>query len=330
MDADEERRDAAPEVAVVIPTRDRETRLAFTLEALAEQTAGLGSFEVVLVRDGDDGGWRTPEPPGVSVRTVTMSARGTPAEKRNAGWQASRARLVAFTDDDCRPAGQWLERLLVAWAQAGRPEAAVLHGPVAPDPDERQLLTGLARTLASDRDNAWFPTANLALPRDLLVRLGGFDESFRRAGGEDTDLALRALAGGAERIFSDGALVHHAVHTRTLPAALREAARADGVAALFARHPAQRRRIFARLFWKRSHATALLAAAGLVLAARGRRGAAFAALAPFVADNYDTGRPPTPKHLAATALHLPLRLAVDLAETAATVRGAVKARTPVA
>ena len=42
-----------PEIAVVIPTRRRETRLAFALEALAEQRLDPSRFEVVVVRDGD-------------------------------------------------------------------------------------------------------------------------------------------------------------------------------------------------------------------------------------------------------------------------------------
>jgi len=45
----------SPEIAVVIPTRDRETRLAVCLEALAAQTLDTTRFEVLVVRDGDAG-----------------------------------------------------------------------------------------------------------------------------------------------------------------------------------------------------------------------------------------------------------------------------------
>ena len=38
-----------PDVSVVIPTHDRETRLAFALEALAEQTLARERFEVIVV-----------------------------------------------------------------------------------------------------------------------------------------------------------------------------------------------------------------------------------------------------------------------------------------
>ena len=41
---------SAVDVTVVIPTYDRETRLAFALEALAEQTLDRERFEVIVVR----------------------------------------------------------------------------------------------------------------------------------------------------------------------------------------------------------------------------------------------------------------------------------------
>jgi glycosyltransferase involved in cell wall biosynthesis len=312
-----------PLAAVVIPTRARETRLAFALEALSQQSLAPERFEVVIVRDEDDRGWRTPPPAGLRMRTITLPGHPPPAEKRNAGWRSSRAELIAFTDDDCRPSPGWLEGLVEAWAEAAR-APLVIQGAVAPDPDEAPLLTGLARSLEVESPDGWYQTANLALPRTLLERIGGFDESLNRTG-EDTDLALRAAAGGAEAVFAERALVWHAVHTRTLPWALRDVARADGVAELIRRHPDLRRRVFLRFFWKRSHAALCLALAGLAL---GRpRGALLAGL-PYLASNYDRSVPPSPKHVAAVALHLPSRFLLDLFETLQTARGALRSRTP--
>ena len=315
-----------PRLAVVIPTRERYTRLAFCLDALAGQTAPSRWLEVIVVCDEDDPPPSLLPDPGIPIQVLTTPPRSTPAAKRNAGWEASRAPLVAFTDDDCRPSPGWTEALLSAWEEGDG--NTFLNGPVGPDPDERQLLTGLARTLVVTEGQRWYPTANLLFPRSLLEELGGFDPAFRRAGGEDTDLALRAIEGGARPRFVPEAMVWHAVHTRNVVEALQEAARADGVALLFKRHPAQRRRIFARFFWKRSHALALLAGIG-ILAARRRPALGLLALLPYVRENIDTSVRMTRKHAVANALHLPVRLLVDLAESAATARGALKARTPV-
>jgi len=316
-----------PQVTVVVLTRRRETRLAFLLDALAAQTLPTEDFEVIVVRDGDDAEQRAETPPGLRARVVLAGPRESLGAKRNIGWREAQGSLVAFTDDDCRPSPGWLAELLSAW-EAGGGGDILLQGPVGADPDEAHLLTGLSRSLSVAGPSPWFQTANLALPRALLERLGGFDPGFELMG-EDTDLGLRALEAGAEPAFAERALVHHAVHVANVWTASRAAARARGAARVFRRHPRARREIPLGLFWKRSHATALLALAGIAAAAGGRR-SGLLALLPYVLDNYDRGRPATPRHLAAVAAFLPGRFAVDLVETAATVRGAVEARTPLA
>jgi GT2 family glycosyltransferase len=315
----------APSVAIVIGTRRRETRLAFALEALAEQTYPLDLIEVVVVRDGDDAEQRARAPEGLRLEVLTMPDRRSAASKRNAGWHAVGADLIVFTDDDCRPSSTWIEELVAAWQDAGGGMFCVIQGAVKPDPDELHLLTGLARSLSVDEADGWFQTANLALPRSLLERVGGFDERFARAAGEDTDLGLRAIGAGARSVFAHEAVVWHAVHTLSLPAAVRDVARADQVAELIRLHPDQRRRVFCRIFWKRSHALVTLGLAGAVLGRRRR--VALLAGVPYAVENYDTSVPVSARHVAGVALHLPARFLVDLAELAQTVRGAIRSRT---
>src|SRR4051794_38960457 len=96
---------AAPEVTVVIPTRDRAARLVAALEALRGQTLEPERFETLVVDDGssDDTGEALAGLTGdgrLIVRVLTLPGDG-PAAARNAGWRAARAPLVAFTDDDC-------------------------------------------------------------------------------------------------------------------------------------------------------------------------------------------------------------------------------------
>jgi GT2 family glycosyltransferase len=308
------------EVAVVIPTRNRETRLAFALEALAAQTLERDRFEVVVVRASDAAGPKAGPPDGLRVRFLRHSADGRPAAQRNRGWRATTAPLVAFTDDDCRPAPDWLERLL----EASEGQDVFLQGQTEPDPDEHHLLHGLARSKEVIGPSAWYPTCNIAYPRGLLERLGGFDERFRFASGEDTDIALRARSVGAQRVYVHRAVVRHAVLARPLGRALKEATRWESLPLVLARHPAQRRAVYRRVFANRSHAALFLAAAGTLAARRSRVTAALAAV-PYLGEKLDRDNV-TPRGLVRQALHLPARLAVDIAELAATVRGAVKHR----
>ena len=315
----------APEIAVVIPTRGREPRLAFALDALAAQTLGRERFEVVVVRDADARGRsRTRGPEGLRVEEVFGTGVTGPVAKRNLGWRATAAPLVAFTDDDCRPAPDWLERLLDASAKSDDPERSFLQGRTEPDPAERHLLYGFARSMEVIGPSDWHETCNIAYPRALLERLGGFDEEFERVG-DDTDLGLRALESGAARVYVDRARVWHAVLPRTALAAAREGSRLGSAALMFARHPQQRRALFGRYFLRPTHATWLLAAAGLVVFRR-RPLLAALAIAPYLDPGPGWAGLP-PRVLARTIAQVPGRAIVDGAEVLATARGAIRERT---
>jgi len=311
--------DPRPEVSVVIPTRNRETRLAFALDALAEQTLDRDRFEVVVVRAPDGPGPLTDAPAGIAVRFLTAAIAG-PAVQRNVGWRASAAPVIAFTDDDCRPAVDWLERLLDSLAG----EETILQGRTEPDPDERHLWWGLSRSWEITGETEWYATCNVAYPRAMLESLDGFDERFPAAWGEDTDLGLRARELGAGLRYVDDALVWHAVLPRSLPAAVREARRREATVTVIARHPAYRSELYHRYFAHERHAKLILALGGALVFRRRPLLAAGAAL-PYLHASIDW-RNLTPRGVLRRILHLPARVVVDVAETAITARAAIRNR----
>lgn len=313
-----------PEIAVVIPTLNRESRLAFALEALAAQTLERERFEVIVVR-AHEGSTRLAEAPaGLRVRFLTRPDSTGAAMQRNVGWKATEAPLVAFTDDDCRPAPGWLAGILAA---AGD-ELTFVQGRTEPDPDERHLLYGLARTIEIAQPGHWYESCNIAYPRALLDRLGGFDERFPGAWGEDSDLGLRAREAGAERKFVHEAVVRHAVLPRSIREALRDAARYEAMPLLLSRHPGHRPVVYPRRLIKTSHATLLGAVLGS-LALRRRPALAAFLWAPYLAEHlrhHLETNPLSVRGLARLALQLPIPIATELVEIAATVRGAIRHR----
>ena len=78
----------APAVSVVIPTHARETRLAFALDSLADQTLPPDRFEVIVVRVAGASGPRVRAPSGLTVRELESPELG-PVPQRNAGWRAA-------------------------------------------------------------------------------------------------------------------------------------------------------------------------------------------------------------------------------------------------
>lgn len=264
-----------PEVSVVIPTRDRAARLAAGLDALRHQTLSPDRFEVVVVDDGSTDGTaellesvaRRGE---VRLRSLRCGGDG-PAAARNAGWRAAAAPLVAFTDDDCEPEASWLEATLRA---AAANPGAIVQGPTRPIVRERELLDRpFSRTRLIDGPSPWFATCNIAYPRDLLERLGGFDERFPEALGEDTDLGWRAIEAGARVEFIPDALVHHAVEDMGPLGYMRHALRGADAVYAFRRHPGLRERTLRYgVFRNPSLARLGLALAGLALVRRRRAG----------------------------------------------------------
>ena len=78
---------------------------------------------------------------------------------------------------------------------------AVLQGRTEPHPGEAPKQDAFSRSRAVTRLDWNYPTCNIAYPRALLERLGGFDEAYRFASAEDTDLGWRAReAGSAHRV----------------------------------------------------------------------------------------------------------------------------------
>lgn len=305
---------------MVIPTRGRETRLAFALEALAQQTLDPARFEVHVVRAPDAmEGDLTSAPPALDVEFHVAPAAGT-AVQRNVGWRASSAPLVAFTDDDCRASPGWLESML----DANDGPRSFLQGRTEPDPDESHLNHGLARTIRNVKPSGWYETCNIAYPRELLERLGGFDESIEFLG-EDADLGARACAGGASLRFVDTALVWHAVHWRNLPMAIRDAHRRASRPAIVARHPELRRALWLGVFTDPDHIRLLAAVGGLAFARRAPLLSLLAA-GPYLRRHWDPSRL-TPWGVVRFPMQLSAQAAVDAAEVASFAASSVRHRT---
>lgn len=201
-------------VSVVVPTYNRDPEgvdlLRTTVEAVREQT--YDDYDVVVVDDGSghhqreylsDLQDRAPEV------TVVFQENSGPAAARNRGWRVAAGEVVAFTDDDCRPPRDWLERLVAGYEH--HPDVGGVGGYIGP-PTAVAASNVFARyhsfvneTVYEMPENAPVVggadvpvggTGNMSYTREALVETGGFDESFPTAAGEDADLQERVAAAG--------------------------------------------------------------------------------------------------------------------------------------
>ncbi len=214
--------DQRPTITVIVPTRDRPAQLGECLTALANQTYPKAAFDVIVVDDGSahplDGIVRG-FADRLDVGVIRQEGGYGAAAARNRGIAAARARVLAFTDDDCRPDPDWLARLSERFQQ---PSERLVGGRVvnALDANAFSATSQLIHDLAYEHHNAggqqsrFFASNNLAASRDGLVRLGGFNEAFTVAS-EDRDLCARWHESGREMMYAPDALVAHS-HRLTL------------------------------------------------------------------------------------------------------------------
>lgn len=183
---------------LVVPTIGRPglARLLRVMDAeLASPGAGEAPGRVVVVDDrpAPDAPLELPVLDHLPVEVVAAGGRG-PAAGRNRGWRRTTAPWVCFLDDDVVIRPGWTAALGDDLAAAPADVAAVqgrVHVPLPTDrrPTDRERNVG---GLATAR---WI-TADMAIRRDALDQVGGFDERFPRAYREDADLALRLLDRG--------------------------------------------------------------------------------------------------------------------------------------
>jgi GT2 family glycosyltransferase len=307
-----------PEIAVVVASHERPLRLRWLLNALEEQTLSRERFEVVVCHDSGEETERLLREHPLGVRHVRLTpGTGGVGRQRNVAWREARAPWVAFTDDDCRPPAEWLERLLAAC----RP-GAIVQGTTKPDPDELGLVrcTGW-RSQDIDPPVLAAQGCNIAYPRAVLESLGGFDEGLE--GGEDTELAARAVDAGAALVGAPDALTYHAIDVVPFLRTARAAWRFRDLPGIVRRHPRLREPYPLRIFWKPRHAWLGLAVAGVALARR--RPWLLALALPWARaalPSYGSG----PRGRARAVAELPRQAAVDLAEMGALAVGSVRQR----
>jgi GT2 family glycosyltransferase len=314
------------DVSVVVASHARQQRLSTLLDALAEQTYPRDRWEVVVVHtyapdvarslfDGHE----LARASLLRHEAVDM-ASARPSLQRNRGWRAARAPLIAFTDDDCRPAPNWLERLVEG---ARLHPGTIVQGATRPDPrDAEAFRSPHVRTLYVDPPGRFTQTCNILYERALLERLGGLDE--HAITGEDIDLAQRAQLAGAIISAAPEALVYHAIDAFTLREKIRSQYKWQHLAYVIKQHPGLRRYCALGIWWKEEHMYAVLALAGLLAAPR-RRWMLLGTL-PYV--QLERWRHGTAKREQARALkELPSHWIIELAEVATFIRGSLRYRT---
>ncbi|HEX5166995.1 MAG TPA: glycosyltransferase [Thermomicrobiales bacterium] len=239
-------------VSVVVPTFNRPDLLDRCLNALVNQEMEPWSFEIVVADDAASEAtchrvehWAGAAcERGTFVCYVRTCGRRGPAAARNTGWRAARGEIIAFTDDDCVPLPGWLAAGLSAFTGT---VAAVDGRVVMPLPAEPTDYEKNAAGL----EQAEFVTANCFYRRDVLDAVGGFDEQFRAAWREDSDLFFRVLDLKQPVGHAPDAIVIHPIRPGRWGVSIGQQQKTIYNALLYRKHPERyRERIQAAPPWR--------------------------------------------------------------------------------
>jgi GT2 family glycosyltransferase len=197
-----------PRMSVVVCSHNGARTLRDCLDGLRH--LDYPDYEVIVIDDGS-----TDATAAVAreydVRLISTENRGL-SGARNTGMEAATGEIVAYTDDDARPDPHWLTYLAAAFL---RTDHAAIGGPNIAPPGDGPIADcvanapgGPVHVLLTDELAEHVPGCNLAIRRDRLQAIGGFDPRYRAAG-DDVDVCWRLQERGWTVGFSPAAMVWH-------------------------------------------------------------------------------------------------------------------------
>jgi Predicted glycosyltransferases len=204
-----------PLFSVIVPTRNRPVELQRCISAVAHCDFDRSRLEIIVVNDGG-----VPvecealrKACGSATLRVLNKSNGGPGSARNFAAVAASGDFLAFIDDDCAPAKDWLRSL--EHAVSRRPNA--LHGGRTINLLTDNRYSEASQTLLDyvygyyndplQCRNRFFASNNMTVPARLFAEVGGFDEAFRTA--EDRDFCRRWRAAGYDFRYSEEVVVFH-------------------------------------------------------------------------------------------------------------------------
>ena len=215
-----------PNVSIIVPVLNREMSIGRCIEALLEQD--YPRFEIIVVDNGSIDN-TVSIVKSYPVKLIHEPVKG-PYKARNSGMKAAKGPLVLFIDSDCVARKNLLKSLVSALLkhdtagvggplQSHEPATIVEHfshhaGIVQYTCPRGQLNWDKTKFLSG----AIF-TSNAMFRKDVLEKLGGFENDFMSGG--DYDLCWRLQRAGYTIYFEPDAVVYH-IHRSDLKGLIKQ------------------------------------------------------------------------------------------------------------
>jgi glycosyltransferase involved in cell wall biosynthesis len=200
-------------VSVIIPVFNDPERLKTCLLALEQQTYPQNLYEVIVVDNASNESIEELVSKFAQVKP-TYEASPSSYAARNKGISLAKGEILAFTDADCIPGLDWIEKGVASLTTS--PNCGLVAGridiffrnPEQPTPVELYDSIALKFTQESDVKNQHFSaTANLFTFKHVIDTVGGFDATLKSGG--DREWGERVFQAGYKQVYADDACIKH-------------------------------------------------------------------------------------------------------------------------
>jgi glycosyltransferase involved in cell wall biosynthesis len=209
-------------ISFIICTRNRSNALRRALNSIvvASRTVPETSVEIIVVDNGSTDettmlASRWAETAGLAVKVIYEPRQGL-AIARNVGVRRAFSDILVFTDDDCKVSPCYIAKLLNHYAKDQGP---VIRGGRVELGDPGDLPFTIktdptpARLSHDVHPGGFILGCNMAMRRDVIDRIGLFDERFGAGGAfkaaEETDYFYRGFLAGIPVEYCPDMIVFH-------------------------------------------------------------------------------------------------------------------------
>ena len=210
-----------PFFSIVVPTYNRPEELWQFLESLTKLDFPTDNFELIVVDDG------SPIPLKHIVDAFKLQLHITylrqdnagPASARNYGARNASGQYLAFIDDDCQLARNWLSLMKATLLKKtdqmlGGKTINILKDNLYSSTSQFLVDIVYAHHNKDPNDARFFASNNMVVPTKIFHEIGGFP-NYLRPGGEDRELCDRWTWKGYKMSYVEDAIIYHA-HNLTL------------------------------------------------------------------------------------------------------------------
>lgn len=200
-------------LSVIIPVYNDSERLKLCLEALENQTYSKDLYEVIVIDNASEEDLKSVVSQFNQAKYAYEKEPGSYVA-RNQGISIAKGEILAFTDADCIPTADWIEKgvsCLLNTSNCGLVAGRIDLFFQNPDkPTSVELYEKIELNFFQDEKIQKYQfgmTANIFTFKNVVDDVGNFDSNLKSGG--DRQWGQRVFAAGYKQVYADDARVAH-------------------------------------------------------------------------------------------------------------------------